>query len=287
MPIIRKLFSLLTVLGTLLWAQLEPVIAAESAAMPTVLITGANRGIGIEFAKQYAQRGWLVIASCRNPDSAKDLQALQRNYANLQLVQIDLINSAGIDQFAQSLNGKPIDVLINNAALLGDLKTQLFGQIDYEQFTQILAVNAIGTMKLSESLTPNIRLGTQKKIITLGSSAGSIASINGNPDLYAYRASKAALHLLMRNLSFELADDGIVVGIINPGLVDTRGFAEMLAGTKPIPPEFQQIVNLLKAGVIQLSTPEAAVTDMIALIDELAPEQSGVFLNADGTPLPW
>ena len=287
MPIIRKLFSLLTVLGTLLWAQLEPVIAAESAAMPTVLITGANRGIGIEFAKQYAQRGWLVIASCRNPDSAKDLQALQRNYANLQLVQIDLINSAGIDQFAQSLNGKPIDVLINNAALLGDLKNQMFGQIDYEQFAQILAVNTIGTMKLSESLTPNIKLGTQKKIITLGSSAGSIASINGNPDLYAYRASKAALHLLMRNLSFELADDGIVVGLINPGLVDTRGFAAMLDGTAPTPPKFQKIVNLIKAGVIQLTTPETAVTDMITLIDELAPEQSGVFLNADGTPLPW
>ena len=287
MPIIRKLFSLLTILGTLLWAQLEPVIAAESAAMPTVLITGANRGIGIEFAKQYAQRGWLVIASCRNPDSAKDLQALQRNYANLQLVQIDLINSAGIDQFAQSLNGKPIDVLINNAALLGDLKNQMFGQIDYEQFAQILAVNTIGTMKLSESLTPNIRLGTQKKIITLGSSAGSIASINGNPDLYAYRASKAALHLLMRNLSFELADDGIVVGLINPGLVDTRGFAAMLDGTAPTPPKFQKIVNLIKAGVIQLTTPETAVTDMITLIDELTPEQSGVFLNADGTPLPW
>ncbi|MDG2154475.1 MAG: SDR family oxidoreductase [Gammaproteobacteria bacterium] len=287
MPIIRKLFSLLTILGTLLWAQLEPVIAAESAAMPTVLITGANRGIGIEFAKQYAQRGWLVIASCRNPDSAKDLQALQRNYANLQLVQIDLINSAGIDQFAQSLNGKPIDVLINNAALLGDLKNQMFGQIDYEQFAQILAVNTIGTMKLSESLTPNIKLGTQKKIITLGSSAGSIASINGNPDLYAYRASKAALHLLMRNLSFELADDGIVVGLINPGLVDTRGFAAMLDGTAPTPPKFQKIVNLIKAGVIQLTTPETAVTDMITLIDELTPEQSGVFLNADGTPLPW
>ena len=287
MPIIRKLFSLLTILGTLLWAQLEPVIAAESAAMPTVLITGANRGIGIEFAKQYAQRGWLVIASCRNPDSAKDLQALQRNYANLQLVQIDLINSAGIDQFAQSLNGKPIDVLINNAALLGDLKNQMFGQIDYEQFAQILAVNTIGTMKLSESLTPNIKLGTQKKIITLGSSAGSIASINGNPDLYAYRASKAALHLLMRNLSFELADDGIVVGLINPGLVDTRGFAAMLDGTAPTPPKFQKILNLIKAGVIQLTTPETAVTDMITLIDELTPEQSGVFLNADGTPLPW
>jgi len=287
MPIIRELFSLLTILGTLLWAQLEPVIAAESAAMPTVLITGANRGIGIEFAKQYAQRGWLVIASCRNPDSAKDLQALQRNYANLQLVQIDLINSAGIDQFAQSLNGKPIDVLINNAALLGDLKNQMFGQIDYEQFAQILAVNTIGTMKLSESLTPNIKLGTQKKIITLGSSAGSIASINGNPDLYAYRASKAALHLLMRNLSFELADDGIVVGLINPGLVDTRGFAAMLDGTAPTPPKFQKIVNLIKAGVIQLTTPETAVTDMITLIDELTPEQSGVFLNADGTPLPW
>ena len=90
-----------------------------------------------------------------------------------------------------------------------------------------------------------------------------------------------------RNLSIDLADEGIIVGLINPGLVDTRGFADMLAGKKPTPPEFAQIVTLLETGVIQLSTPEEAVTQMRTLIANLSPEQSGVFLNAGGAPLPW
>jgi NAD(P)-dependent dehydrogenase (short-subunit alcohol dehydrogenase family) len=257
------------------------------AAPPTIIITGANRGIGLEFTRQYAALGANVIATCRTPAQAPELIELQSRYPLLEVAQLDLTDYVSMDAFVADLEGRPVDILINNAALLGNMQTQLLGNIDYEQFSQILAVNTIGTMRLSEALIANVERGQQKKIVTLGSAAGSIASINGYPDLYAYRASKAGLHLLMRNLSLDLADEGIVIGLINPGLVDTRGFADMLAGKTPTPPEFMQIVTLLKAGVIQLSTPEEAVTQMRALISELSAEQSGVFLNADGTPLPW
>lgn len=281
-----RLIASLFLIVVLLTGQ-PAAFASNNNEAATVLITGANRGIGIEFARQYAELGWNVIATCRNPATAQELNTLNKQYKNLQIRQLDLTDHEGIEKLATELEGQPVDILINNAALLGDMKSQLFGQIDYELFAQILAVNTIGTMKLIETLSPNVLAGQDKKIITLGSSAGSIASINGYPDLYSYRASKAALHLLIRNLSFELADEGVLVGLINPGFVDTRGFADMLSGKKDTPEDFKKIITLLKAGVIQLSTPEAAVQDMIILIAQLKPEQSGVFLNADGAPIPW
>ncbi len=263
------------------------VPAAADAPDQTVFITGANRGIGLEFARQYTRLGYNVIATCRSPGKAAELRELADSNDNLRIEALDLTDFDEMDSVVKRLNGQPIDILVNNAALLGDMQSQLFGSIDYEQFAQILAVNTIGTMRLSEALAPNVIAGNGKKIVTLGSAAGSIGSINGYPDLYAYRASKAALHLLMRNLSFELADEGVLVGLINPGLVDTRNFAGMLDGTIPTPPEFAQIVNLLKSGAVDLTTPETAVAQMISLIDSLEPAQSGLFLNADGTPVPW
>ena len=268
-------------------AEDAPDIGAKLAATETVVVTGANRGIGLEFVRQYAGLGWRVIAACRNPSAATELNELKKRYQLLEVEPLDLTDYAEMDRFVANLKNQPIDILINNAALLGDMQTQLLGNIDYEQFNQIMAVNAIGTMRLSEALIANVEQSRQKKIITLGSAAGSISLLNGYADLYAYRASKAALHLLMRNLAIELTDQGIVVGLINPGLVDTRGFADMLSGKQPTPPEFAQIVAMLDAGIIQLSTPEEAVTQMRVLIAELSEAQSGVFLNADGTPLPW
>jgi len=267
-----------------------PVAADSDAYQPTVLVTGSNRGIGLEFARQYAGLGWQVIATCRNPAKAGELQALASQYDNLTVKALDITDHEAVDTLAAALSDQPIDLLLNNAALLGDFNGQYFGQIDYELFAQVLAVNTIGTLKVSEAFVDNVRAGEMKKIVTLGSAAGSIAAIKapgGHTDLYAYRASKAALHLLMRNLSLELADEGIVVGLINPGLVDTRGFADMVSGDKETPADFQQIVNLLKAGVLQLSTVEEAVSLMITRIDELDPEQSGQFINADGNPIPW
>ena len=179
-----------------------------------------------------------------------------------------------------------IDLLLNNAALLGPRADQALGNIDYELLRQILAVNTIGTLKVTEAFRSHVAASNQKKIITLGSAAGSIQMINPPPDFYAYRASKVALHLLMRNAALDLAEEGILVGLVNPGLVDTRGFAK-IGPDDPVPDDFKQIVKLIRSGALKLSAPEDAVADMIELIANLTPDQTGVFLNYDGQVLPW
>jgi len=257
-----------------------------SGAAPTVLITGSNRGIGLEFTRQYAVRGWRVIATCRSPNQADDLKLIAQEHSNVVIERLDLTDHKGIDVLAARYQDVGIDILINNAALLGPNSKQAFGSIDYEVFTQILNVNTVGTLKVTEAFRTHVSASEQKKIITLGSSAASIAMIEPPPSLHAYRASKAALHLLMKNVALEMAGEGVLVGLINPGLVDTRGFAGMVAGD-PVPDDFKQIVALIRSGALELTQPEEAVTEMIELIENLTPEQSGVFLNANGEVLPW
>jgi NAD(P)-dependent dehydrogenase (short-subunit alcohol dehydrogenase family) len=264
------------------------VSAAEfsDAAGPTVLVTGSNRGIGLEFARQYAALGWRVIATCRHPDQADALREIADKYSNVTVRRLDLTDHAGIDALASQYADTPIDLLLNNAALLGSRGDQTLGNMDYALFEQILAVNTIGSLKVTEAFTRNVAASGQKKIITLGSSAGSIEMINPPPDFYAYRASKAALHLLMKNVALDLADQGILVGLINPGLVDTRGFAD-IGPDDPVPDDYKEVVRLIRSGALQLTTPADAVTDMIELIATLQPGQAGVFLNYDGQVLPW
>lgn len=267
------------------WAQQSPGDESGSDS-PTVLITGSNRGIGIEFARQYGELGWQVIATCRNPDSAADLQAIAAANPNVVIERLDITDHAAVDALAERYADRAIDILLNNAALLGDGSKQRFGTMDYALFRRIVDVNSIGTMKVTEAFAPNVIASEQKKIITLGSAAGSIAMINPPPDFFAYRSSKVALHLLMKNVALQLADQGVVVGLINPGLVDTRGFAQ-IGPDDPVPEDYKQVVALIRSGALQLSTPEEAVADMISLIDKLTPQQSGVFLNVGGETLPW
>jgi len=258
----------------------------EPGAAPTVLITGSNRGIGLAFARHYATLGWRVIATCRNPAQADDLKAIAAEYPNVVIERLDITDHAAVDAMAERYSYMTIDVLLNNAALLGNRSEQAFGQLDYDLFRRIIEVNILGTMKMTEAFTPHVTASAQKKIITLGSAAGSIQMINPPPDFYAYRASKVALHLLMKNVALQLADQGVLVALINPGLVDTRGFAK-LGPDDPVPDDFREVVRLLRSGALQLSTPEDAVDQMVTLIDNLAPEQTGIFLNADGQVLPW
>lgn len=254
--------------------------------VPTVFITGSNRGIGLEFARQYAALGWRVIATCRTPGKADDLAAVATKYPNVTIGKLDIADHAAVDAIAERYSDLPIDVLLNNAALLGPRDDQALENLDYELFRRILEVNTIGTMKVTEAFTPHVVASEQKKIITLGSAAGSTQMINPPPDFYAYRASKSALHLLMKNVSLELAERGVLVGLINPGLVDTRGFAK-IGPDDPVPEDFAEVVRLIRSGALQLTSPEDAVGQMINLIENLTPEQSGVFLNADGQVLPW
>jgi len=288
--VLRSVLSLIVTLGALtatpaILAQ-ETAPTAEPAAAPTVLITGSNRGIGLEFARQYADRGWRVIATCRDPGKATDLKRIAARYPNVVIERLDITDHAQVDALAERYDYLAIDLLLNNAALLGERPAQTFGQIDFELFRRIIEVNTIGTLKVTEAFTPHVLASTQKKIVTLGSAAGSIQMINPPPDFYAYRASKAALHLLMKNVALQLADQGVLVGLINPGLVDTRGFAK-IGPDDPVPEDYQQVVAMIRSGALKLSTPEEAVGQMIPLIDNLTAEQSGVFLNADGQTLPW
>jgi NAD(P)-dependent dehydrogenase (short-subunit alcohol dehydrogenase family) len=262
--------------------------SAESSEgeTPTVLVTGSNRGIGLEFARQYGALGWRVIATCRTPDQAVALQEIAAEYSNVTIERLDLTDHAGVDALALQYADTPIDVLLNNAALLGPRGEQALGNMDYELFQQILSVNTIGSLKVTEAFTAHVAASNQKKIITLGSAAGSIQMINPPPDFYAYRASKVALHLLMKNVALDLATQGILVGLINPGLVDTRGFAD-IGPDDPVPDDFKEVVRLIRSGALQLSTPEEAVADILELIANLQPDQTGVFLNHDGQILPW
>lgn len=271
-------------------AGLLPAVAAQAAGpdpkQPTVLITGSNRGIGLEFARQYAARGWNVIATTRRPDETRDLRALAASRPNVAIERLDITSDAEVAALAAKYRGRPIDLLINNAALLEKPDSQLLGKLDYELFARSFAINATGPMRVTEALLENVAASGQKKIVTLGSAAGSNGLLAPPVNYYPYRASKAALNLLMHNLALDVAGRGILVGIVNPGLVDTRGVMQLKPGDTP-PEEFAALMPLIRAGKIKLITPAESVTAMVKLIDGLTPARSGVFLNYDGQTLPW
>ena len=252
----------------------------------TVLISGSNRGIGLEFARQYAEQGWRVVATCRSPEKAVDLQLLAKEYRGLVVEQLDVTKSESIGLLQQKYADQPIDLLINNAALLGPRSEQAFATQNYELAVKQYDVNALGPMRVSNAFVGNVRAAGPGKIVTLGSAAGSHGYLRPPADFYSYRASKAALHFLVHNLSMELANEGMIVALINPGLVDTRGLAD-IGPDDPVPEDYAQIVKLIRSGVIQLTPPQVAVAAMIELIAGLGPEDNGVFLNFDGQVLPW
>lgn len=282
--ILRRLFPALIAAAML--PSLSARAADPAAQQPTVLITGSNRGIGLEFARQYAARGWTVIATTRRPDEATELKVLAARHPYVVVERLDITSEVEVAALAAKYRGRAIDLLINNAALLEKLDGQLLGKLDYELFNRSFAINATGPMRVTEALLENVAISSQKKIVTLGSAAGSNSLLNPPANLYPYRASKAALNLLMHNLALDVAKRGILVGLINPGLVDTRGVLTLKPGEAP-PEEFAALMPLIRAGKIKLITPEESVTAMVKLIDGLTPTQSGVFLNYDGQPLPW
>jgi NAD(P)-dependent dehydrogenase (short-subunit alcohol dehydrogenase family) len=282
----RHLFAVsrLIIAGFLLLTH-APVFAADEAQR-TVLITGSNRGIGLEFVHQYAAADWRVIATCRSPAKATDLQSIADEYSNVVVEQLDVIDAESIAALAALYTDQPVDLLINNAALLGSRAEQAFDNQDFELAAMQYEVNALGPLRVTQAFINNVRAAGPGKVIILGSAAGSNGYLKPPADFYSYRSSKAALHFLAHNMALELAPDGVVVGLINPGLVDTRGLSD-IGPDDPVPDDYAQIVKLIRAGVIQLTPPEQSVAAMIELIDSLTAEQSGVFLNFDGQVMPW
>ncbi|MEM9879589.1 MAG: SDR family oxidoreductase [Pseudomonadota bacterium] len=234
----------------------------------TVLITGANRGLGLEMAKLYAARpDTHVIACCRNPDAAT---ALNIDGAAITREAMDMVDHAAIDGLAAKLSGTPIDIAIHNAGIFGKnpaattgFQDQQFGNSNFEDdWIMPYRVNVIGGMKLAEAFADHIAASDQKKLAIITSVIGSVAGAMGH--MFGYAASKAAANMTTRNLSIALRDRGIIVNPIHPGYART----DMSGPGADI-------------------DPIDGARGVIERIDEMAMETSGDFLSYDGRSIPW
>ena len=231
--------------------------------MPSVLITGANRGLGFEFAKQYLADGWQVYAACRDPDSASELRRLaDASGHKLRILNLDVTDLSSVKAAAAEVDGQAIDLLINNAGI-GGPRGQTVGNIDYEAWAKVLDANTMGPMRVSEAFVDNVARSERKLIVTLTSGMGSIAD-NTSGGSVAYRSSKAAVNMVMRSLAIDLAPRGITCVVVNPGWVQTD-----------------------MGGPHATITPAASVTSLRRLIDTLGPAQSGKFFNYNGREYAW
>lgn len=231
--------------------------------MATVLITGANRGLGLEFVKQYANDDWRVIACCRNVDKAEALQQLASQYQNITLESLDVADFNQVDALARKLDGQAIDVLLNNAGVYGDKENQGFGRLNYQLWLENLVINTQAPVKLAEALLPNLKLSGQKLIANVSSLMGSITD-NGSGGSIYYRSSKAALNAAMKSLSIDLKSQDVGVLILHPGWVKTD-----MGGPNAL-----------------IEAPES-VAGMRQVIAEFSLAQSGSFLKYDGKAMPW
>jgi NAD(P)-dependent dehydrogenase (short-subunit alcohol dehydrogenase family) len=257
--------ALFVIVGMIMIGFLSPILGAQEA--PTVLITGSNRGLGLEFSKQYAERDWKVIATVRRPETAEDLKLLAASHSNVHIERLDVTDDSAIKALAEKLKGQPIDLLLNNAGILGDISGQFFGKLEHDEFMKIMSTNALGPLMIAQFFIDNVKASKQKKIVAISSLAGSFGrERRGLPGTYFYKASKAALNMLMRTLAQDLRSDGVTVILISPGTVDTGQI-----GIKS-----PRLVDI-----------EVSIAGIIETIDQVTIENSGTFISYDGEVQAW
>jgi NAD(P)-dependent dehydrogenase (short-subunit alcohol dehydrogenase family) len=285
----KKKFVVLS-LGFLTLAALTVPVpqthAQEDSMAPTVLVTGSNRGLGFHFAQQFAQAGWNVIATARTPDKADDLKAVAEEHPNLIIEELDITDPNEIAALSKKYSDQPIDVLLNNAARLGEISRQNFGSIDFDLFREILETNVIGSMRVSEAFVENVAVSDQKKIIVMGSATGSNEIGHATPNFYAYRASKAALHFSSAHMAADFKDRGIAVVLLEPGFADSRGIMTMRPEDAP-DQETRELVEMVQGSGAQMQSPAESVAAMIQVIDSVDIEKTGQFLLFDGSTVPY
>ena len=232
----------------------DPLAAAQ--AQETVLITGANRGLGLEFAREFSARGYHVIGTARNPEQAQELRAL-----GAQVEQLDVADDASARTLAGKLKGQAIDILINNAGIIGSSSNSIT-DLDFNKMVNTYQVNALGPMRVTQALYKNLMLGKGRKVVDITSMMGSVTMNFGGA--YDYRASKAALNMLTNTLAKELGKDGFICVVIHPGWVQT----DMGGSSAPV-------------------TPRESISGMIKVIDGLTKESNGKFYDYTGKEMPW
>lgn len=221
--------------------------------MATVLITGANRGIGLEMARQYADNGWDVIGTAREPEKAKELNALD----NVKTIQLDAVDDSSVSNFTAEIGDRAIDLYINNAGIFGP------HEFDPDGWLDLFNVNVVAPVKLANTLKDNVAKSDGKKMVVISSQVGSIAE-NENGDMMYYRTSKAAVNQAWKSLSNQWKDDGLTLAMMHPGWVQTD-----------------------MGGAHADLTPEESVTGMRQVIDNLNQTQTGSFHDYSGRKIPW
>jgi len=222
-----------------------------------VIVTGANRGIGLELVRQLMARGDRVEAACRRPDEAHELQA-----TGARVHAVDVADGASVAAFAHALGDTSIDLVINNAGVYG-AQRQRVQDFDYEAATRTFEINALGALRVSQAFVPHLRRGTGKKLAHISSVLGSIGGITA-PDNLAYRVSKAALNMISRSIALELLDDRIISLVVHPGWVRTA-----------------------MGGPDAPTTAGEAASAILAQIDAAKLGDSGEFVDGNGARCSW
>ncbi len=233
-----------------------PLGCADDSSKSTVLITGANRGIGLEYATQFADKGYHVIGTARAPEEAEELRAVAA-----QVVQLDVTDDDSVAALAQTLDGQAIDLLINNAGYLYRDDSTL-DKVSADVFMKTIDVNTMGPIRVTQALMPNLQAGEGKTVVNMSSGLGSIANSTGG--LYSYRASKTALNQINKIWSEEFKDDGFTFVVLHPGWVQTD-----------------------MGGENATYTPQESVSGLIEVIDGLTADDNGKFYDLKGEPIHW
>lgn len=245
-------------------------LAIPPARADTVLITGANSGIGLEFAKQYAALGWDVIATHRRDGTPATLAAVTAEHPRVRAERMDVTSQEEVAALARKLDGTAIDLLINNAGVYqldGTYANQNFGQLDFDIFDTFARTNIRGPAMVTEAFIDHVRASPHGKIVSISSSHGSVTVRPFVEGALWYAMSKAALNRLMHSLAYTLRDEGIVVVVMHPGSVRTERQADL---------DFPGMIET-----------DFSVGQMIETIAGLTIEDTDQFLLYDGTTQPW
>ncbi len=221
--------------------------------MATIIITGANRGLGLEMAKQYAANGWHVIGTAREPEKAKELQAID----DVKVMQLDAADDASVQKFADQLGGQPVDLFINNAGIFGP------SEFDRDEWLDLFNVNVIGPVKLATALKDNVAKSADRKMVVISSQVGSIAE-NETGSMMYYRTSKAAVNQAWNCLAQQWKDEGLTLAMMHPGWVQTD-----------------------MGGENADLTAQESVEGMRSVIDRLTHDQNAKFYDYSGREIPW
>ena len=231
--------------------------------MPSALITGGNRGLGLAWVRELAAEGWRVYATCRHPAEADALHELSRGHGDVTVMRLDVTSTDDAYAVRRALGDTPLDLLINNAGTYLEKGEVALGRLRFDDWLHTFAVNTLGAARITEALVDNVLRSERRQVVFTTSHMGSIADI-GWPGDYYYRSSKAALNALARGLAEELRPRGVTLCLLHPGAVATR-----------------------MGGPESSLTPETSVRAMHGLIDRLTLKESGRFFRFSGEVLPW